>query len=821
MTRSLPARAPVVVIGGGIIGCSTVYHLAKRGVEGAVLLERRKIACGTTWHAAGIVGQLRESAAQTELSKYTARLFQELEAETGQATGYKQNGSMHLALSDVRMEQLRRTHDHAVRMDVESHLLTVDEAAVLWPHVDYEGVLGAFYVPSNGQVNPLDAARALASGARRNGALLFEDTPAMRILVRNGRVAGVATEAGPIDTDAVVLACGMWTARFAKAHGVSVPLHAAEHFYVVTEPIPDLPPAPPALVLLEERSYWKEDAGKLLIGGFEERGKPWAAGGVPESFEFDELPFDMDQVGPILETAYARMPCLASTGIRTFFNGPESFTPDGRPYIGPAPELPGLFVAAGMNSNGIMNSGGAGLTIASWILDGLPHRSVGSMLVSRAMPFQSNAAYNRERVAEAIGLHWGVHWPGRQIETARGIRRIPLHAALKASGAMFAERVGWEVPMYFDTEAEGWPTRASLGYQDWSPRVAAEVEAVEHAAGLLDQSMYAKILVQGPDAVHALNRVSGAQMDIPVGTSVYAQFLNSRGGIEADVTATLLGPEQFLILTGHASQIREAHWIRSHADADWQFEVVDMTSAYSLLSVHGPMARSILNLVSDDDLSNGSFPFGAARQIDLAHARAWAIRRSYLGELGYELLIPAEFTAHAYEALLAEGVSRDLRHVGMFAMNACRLEKGFRHFGHDIGEDNTPYEAGLGFAVDRAKPDFVGRAALAAQRAAHGSATPDRLVAISVPGATEVDGPFLIHNETVWRDGNLLGHVTSGGWGHRLGRMVGLAALHREDGVHADWIAEGGFEVRIAGKSCPAELQLVPFYDPAGERMRS
>ena len=481
MTRSLPARAPVVVIGGGIIGCSTVYHLAKRGVEGAVLLERRKIACGTTWHAAGIVGQLRESAAQTELSKYTARLFQELEAETGQATGYKQNGSMHLALSDVRMEQLRRTHDHAVRMDVESHLLTVDEAAVLWPHVDYEGVLGAFYVPSNGQVNPLDAARALASGARRNGALLFEDTPAMRILVRNGRVAGVATEAGPIDTDAVVLACGMWTARFAKAHGVSVPLHAAEHFYVVTEPIPDLPPAPPALVLLEERSYWKEDAGKLLIGGFEERGKPWAAGGVPESFEFDELPFDMDQVGPILETAYARMPCLASTGIRTFFNGPESFTPDGRPYIGPAPELPGLFVAAGMNSNGIMNSGGAGLTIASWILDGLPHRSVGSMLVSRAMPFQSNAAYNRERVAEAIGLHWGVHWPGRQIETARGSPpdSPPCGAQGFRRNVRGARRLGSANVFRYGRPKAGrpaprWATRT--GRQEWQPKS----NAVEH-----------------------------------------------------------------------------------------------------------------------------------------------------------------------------------------------------------------------------------------------------------------------------------------------------------------------------------------------------
>ena len=371
----------------------------------------------------------------------------------------------------------------------------------------------------------------------------------------------------------------MWTARFAKAHGVTVPLHAAEHFYVVTEPIPNLPASLPALVLFEERSYWKEDAGKLLIGGFEARAKPWGAAGIPDGFEFDELPFDMEQTEPVLEKVFARMPSLESVGIRTFFTGPESFTPDGRPYIGPAPELPGLFVAAGMNSHGIMNSGGVGLTLAAWILEGQPHRSVGSMLASRAMPFQCNAAYNEERVTESLGMHWGLHWPGRQTETARQIRRVPLHASLAAAGAKFAERVGWEVPMYFDADAEGWPNRPSMGYQDWSPRVAAEVEAVEHATGLLDQSMYAKILVQGPDAVHALNRVSAAQMDVPIGTSVYAQFLNERGGIEADITATRLSADRFLVLAGHPSQIRDAHWIRAHADRDWRFEVVDMTSA--------------------------------------------------------------------------------------------------------------------------------------------------------------------------------------------------------------------------------------------------
>ena len=811
----------MVVIGGGVIGCSILYHLAKRGVEDAVLLERRKIACGTTWHAAGIVGQLRESSAQTELSRYTARLFRELESETGQATGYRENGTLHLALSDIRMEQLRRTHDHAVRMEIESHLLTPDEAASLWPQANYNGVLGAFHVPSNGQVNPLDVTLALARGARQRGATVLEDTPAKRISVCSGLVAGVETDRGLIETDTVVLSCGMWTACFAKAHGVSVPLHAAEHFYVVTEPIPGLPSTLPALVVQEERLYTKEDAGKLLIGGFEARGKAWAAAGIPDNFAFEDLPFDMDQAGPVLEMIHARMPFLESTGIRTFFNGPESFTPDGRPYVGPAPELPGLFVAAGMNSNGIMNSGGVGSTLATWITEGLPSRSVGSMLAARAMPFQSNASYNRERVRDAVGLHWGLHWPGRQIESARGVRRMPLHRELAEAGARFAERVGWEVPMYFDAKADGWPTRPSLGYQEWSPAVAEEVRAISEAAGLVNQSMYAKILVQGPDAVHALNRVSGAQMDVPADTSVYAQFLNPRGGIEADVTVTRLGCDRFLVLSGHPSQIRDASWIRAHAKPCWRFEVVDMTSAYSLLSLHGPESRGILSRLSDVDLSSDSFPFGAAREIDLAHARAWAIRRSFLGELGYELLVPTEFSVHVYESLIAVGAPLGLRHAGMFAVNSCRLEKGFRHLGHDIGEDDTPYEAGLGFAVDLDKPAFIGRAALATQRVTHGAATPYRIAVISVPGATERKGPYLIHNETVWKDGNIVGHVTSGGWGYRLGKMVGLVSLHRKSGVDAEWIAGGRFGVRIAGETHPAEIQLAPLYDPAGLKMRS
>jgi glycine cleavage system aminomethyltransferase T/glycine/D-amino acid oxidase-like deaminating enzyme len=819
-SKALPSSAPVVVIGGGIIGVSSLYHLAKRGVTGAVLVERKQLASGTTWHAAGIVGQLRESGSQTALSKYTARLFTELEGETGQATGYKQNGTLHLALSDLRMEQLLRNHDHAGRMEIESHILCEDRLRELWPYVDYAGVKGGFYVPSNGQVNPLDVTQAMARGARNNGALIFENTAAISILTRNGRVIGVETDKGTIATDKVLLAGGMWTSRFAKAHGVTVPLHAAEHFYIVTEPIDGLPRALPCLVVAEERTYWKEDAGKLLIGGFEAKGKAWAQGGIPDNFEFDELPFDMDHVEPMLETIFARMPALAEMGIKTFFNGPESFTPDGRPYLGPAPEMPGLFIAAGMNSNGILNSGGVGLTMAEWLVDGSPSRSMSSMLASRAHPFQSNATYNADRVVEAVGFHYGIHWPGRQVESARGVRRVPLHDRLKQQGAVFAERIGWEIPMFFDPSGNGWQHRPSLGAQDWSELVEAECKAAQDAAVLLDQSMYAKLLVQGPDAVKALNRVCGAELDVSVGTSVYTQLLNDRGGIEADVTVTRIALEKFLLVTGHPSQIRDRAWIEMHAEPEWRFEVFDATSSYALVTIHGPKSREILSALTADPLDSAAFPFGAAREIDLAYARVWAIRRSFLGELGYELLIPAEFTHGVYEALLKAGEPLRLRHIGMFAMGACRLEKAFRHFGHDIGEEDTPYETGLGFAVNHGKKDdFLGRQVLEKQKA-DGPATRFRMVSIAVAEASLAAGPYLIHNEPIWRGGDLVGHVTSGGWGYRLRQMVGLASLHCEDGVSKAWLDSAPFEVQIAGRRYPIEVQLQPFYDPQGERMR-
>jgi glycine cleavage system aminomethyltransferase T/glycine/D-amino acid oxidase-like deaminating enzyme len=817
---TLPSSASVVVIGGGIIGASVLYHLAKRGVEGAVLLERKQLASGTTWHAAGIVGQLRESSSQTELARYTTRLFQTLEQETGQATGYKQNGTINLALSDLRLEQLLRINDHAKRVGVEARMLSPEELAGHWPLVDLNGVKGALFVPSNGQVNPLDVTQALAKGAKQNGALVFENTPVSHLATRRGRITGVETLSGVIETNTVVLAGGMWTHGFTKQHGVTVPLQAAEHFYIVTESVEGLPRTLPGLVSAEERIYCKEDAGKLLIGGFEARGKAWGTKGIPEPFEFDELPFDHEQNGPLLEVMFQRIPKLADMGIKTFFCGPESFTPDGRPYLGPAPELPGLFIAAGMNSNGILNSGGVGLTMAEWIVDGSPRKGMSSLLASRAHPFQSNALYLKERVSESIGLHYGLQWPGRQIETARGIRRVPLHEQLKAAGAVLAERIGWEVPMYFDPSHQQWPTRPSLGYQDWFPHVKHECLAARDAAVFHDQSMYAKLMVQGPDALRALNRVCGAEIDVPVGTSVYSQFLNMRGGIEADVTVIRLEADRFLVITGHPSQIRDQAWIKHHADPGWRFEIFDVTSAYALFGLHGPKARHILQACSSDDLSNAAFPFAAAQEIDCGYARVWAIRRSFFGELGFELLVSAEFSAGVFETIWRAGRDHGLRHAGMFAMNHCRMEKAFRHFGHDLGEEDTPFETGLGFAVSlNKKDDFLGKAALMEQRNA--SPTRHRTVCVKINKSTEQGGPFLIHNEPVYLGDAIVGHVTSGAWGFRINASLGLATVHNDKGVSAAWLQENTFEIAIAGKRHPATLQLKPFFDPDSILMKS
>jgi len=818
---ALPEHASVVVIGGGIIGASALYHLAQRGVEGAVLLERERIACGTTWHAAGIVGQLRDSKAQTELAQYTTRLFQSLEAETGQATGYKENGSITVALNPLRLELIRRNVSAAQRMGVACRHLTPGEIGERWPLLKIDDVLGGQFVPSNGQVNPLDVTTALVKGARRRGAQVFEHTPVDDVLVRGGKVVGVRTPRGDIACERVLLAGGMWSHALAKKLGVAVPLHAAEHYYIVTEALPALARTTPVLTVADERAYYKEDAGKLLVGFFEAAGRAWPPPGasIPANFAFDELPPDMEHLEPQLLRAFERVPVLQTTGIQLFFCGPESFTPDGRAYLGPAPDVRGLHVAAGFNSNGILSSGGAGKVMAEWLLDGLPPVGMGTLHAQRALPFQASMRYLRERVAESIGLHMTLHWPGHQMTTARGVRHFPLHDRLLAAGAVMGERIGWELPLYFDAPGARLPQEPSLGRQAWFPQVERECVAARDAALLIDQSCYGKLRVVGADAVKALNHVSANDVDVAVGRSVYTQWLNQRGGIEADLTLTRLGEHEFLVVTGHPSQVRDRAWLGSRLDPAWRVHCEDVTAGFAMFSLSGPRSREILQSLTDTDLSNAALPFAAARLVDVGLGRAWVLRRSFVGELGYEIYPTTDLARHVHEELLRAGAPHGLRHGGFLAMNHARLEKAFAHYGHDIGEDDNPLEAGLGFAVAFDKPaGFVGREALLRLREAGPLAS--RLVALRVDGATLEAGPHLLRSEPIWLGGELVGHVTSGGWGFRVGASLGMGWVKRAGGVTREWLAAGGFEVEVAGVRHPATLQPGAFYDPRGERMR-
>ncbi|MGB1082397.1 MAG: GcvT family protein, partial [Alphaproteobacteria bacterium] len=671
--KTIPSKARAVIVGGGVSGCSVAYHLAKLGWKDIVLLERKQLTSGTTWHAAGLIGQLRPNQNMTRLAKYSADLYVRLEEETGLSTGMKQNGSITVALTEARKEEIYRQASLARAFDVDVQEISPTEAKAMYPHLNIDGVTAAVHLPLDGQCDPANIALALAKGARQMGATIVEGVKVTGVNQADGAVTGVTYERdgepGSIDADVVVNCGGMWARDFAAMAGVTVPLHACEHFYIVTEPVDWLAREQVILNIAEERTYWKEDAGKLLIGGFEAQGKAWARNGIPEDFEFDELPFDMQHAEPELERMFARMPALEGLGIQTFFNGPESFTPDGRPYMGPSAEVEGVFLATGMNSNGILNSGGAGLTMAEWLIDGRPSRSMLPLLAVRAHPFQRNSAYNAERAAESVGFHYGLHWPGRQVTSARGLRRVPLHAELRAAGAAFAERIGWEVPMHF---GGGWTGEPSIRWKPWSARMQVECLAARDHAVLLDQSMYAKFILQGPDAQAALSRVASANLDRPVGTSIYTPFLNDAGGIEADVTVTRLAEDRFLVVTGHPSQMRDQHWIRAHADPDWRFELFDATAAFALLSLHGPKSRDILAALagSPDPVSAAALPFGGAREVDLGLARGWVIRRSFLGELGFELLISAEFAGSVYEALIEAGAPLGLEHMGMFAMNA-------------------------------------------------------------------------------------------------------------------------------------------------------
>ena len=816
MTAQLPSRADVVIIGGGIVGCSIAYHLTRLGITDVLLLERRQLTCGTTWHAAGLIGQLRATRRMTELAKYTSELLHALEAETGQATGFKQNGSISLALNAERFEELKRGASMAKNFGLAVDVIGPAEIKTRYPLLEVGDAVGGVFLPKDGQANPIDTTQAFAKGARQRGARIVEGIKAQRILVEQGRAVGVMTEQGPVAASTVVLAAGMWSRELASAVGVSVPLHAAEHFYIVTEPLAEVPRDLPVLRVTDECTYYKEDAGKLLVGAFEPVAKPWGMGGIPESFCFDSLPEDMDHFEPILEKATARLPILATAGIQTFFNGPESFTPDDRYLLGETAELRDLFVATGFNSIGIQSSGGAGKVLAEWIRDRRMPVDLTDVDVRRLHPFQSNRSYLRDRTTETLGLLYAMHWPYRQYATARGVRRSPFHDRLVALGAVMGETAGWERPNWYAPAGVAPEYRYSWGRQNWFEHTAAECRAVRDAVALFDQSSFAKFLVEGRDACAALNHISVADMDVPAGRIVYTQWCNEQGGIEADLTITRLGETSFLVVTGAAVQTRDLAWLREHIPAEARCSVVDITSGLPMLGLMGPGSRALLEQLSGEDLSNTAFPFGTSRELEIGYARVRASRITYVGELGWELYVPAEFATHVFDRIVEAGRAFGLVMAGYHAMNACRTEKGYRHWGHDIGPEDDPLAAGLGFCVAWSKPGgFVGREALLRARA-RGKPT-RRLVQLRLMD----DSRLLYHEEPVWAGGRIVGSVTSGMYGHRIGAPVAMGYLRHAEGVTQDWLDQLGLEIEVAWERVPALAQLAPWYDPSNARIRS
>ncbi|TPJ50769.1 MULTISPECIES: FAD-dependent oxidoreductase [unclassified Mesorhizobium] len=816
MAHEFPTQARVVIVGGGIIGCSVAYHLTKLGWADVVLLEQGQLSGGTTWHAAGLVGQLRSHSNMTSLIRYSTQLYGELEAETGLATGWKNCGSLSVARTADRMTVLKRTAASARAQGVEIDVISPSEAGDLWPVMATDDLVGAVWLPGDGKANPTDLTQSLAKGARNRGARIFERVKVTGITVRNGVACGVETDRGDIAAETVVNCAGQWARKVGLMCGVSVPLHSAEHMYIVTGRIEGVHPDLPVMRDPDGFVYFKEEVGGLVMGGFEPHAKPWGMNGIPENFEFALLPDDWDQFEILMENALVRVPQLAQAEVKKFYNGPESFTPDNNFLLGEAPELKNFYVGAGFNSMGIASAGGAGKALAEWIVNGAPTMDLWPVDIRRFAAFNNNPRWLHDRVKETLGLHYAMPWPNRELDTARPFRRSPLYDRLAARGACFGSKMGWERANWFAAPGERAGNDYAFGRQNWHEAVKREMKATREAVAVFDQTSFAKLLVQGRDACALLNRICAGNVDVPVGTSVYTGVLNARGGYESDLTVMRLGAQKFLIVTGSAQAVHDADWIARNIPPDAHAIVTDVTSSYAVLALMGPRSRDLLGKLSSADLSNAGFPFATIREIDIGYATAYANRMTYVGELGWELIVPTEFAVGVYEALHEAGGEFGLLDAGYYALDALRIEKGFRAWGRELTPDITPWQAGLGFAVAMDKPGgFIGRDALV--EAKPSTAPAKRIVLFTLDHAE----PMLWGGELILRDGKPVGEVRSAAYGHTLGRSVALGLIENETGVDAAFLASGRFEIDLAGVRHAAKAHLRTPYDPKSERVKA
>jgi 4-methylaminobutanoate oxidase (formaldehyde-forming) len=813
----LPSSAKIVIVGGGIVGCSVAYHLGKMGLTDVLLLERGKLTSGSTWHAAGLVGQLRTSANITQLLGYSVALYDKLEQETGLATGWKRNGGLRLACNQERWTEVKRQATTATSFGLEMHLLSPKGAQDLWPLMQVDDVVGAAFLPTDGQASPSDITMSLIKGARMGGVTIAEGVTVAGIEVKNSRVRAVLTDRSRVACDKLVICAGQWSRELGRMAGVNVPLVSVQHQYLITEAIEGVTSNLPTLRDPDRLTYWKEEVGGLVMGGYEPKPKPWATEGFPEKFEFQLLDSDLDHFEPLLELAAGRVPAMETAGIKEFINGPESFTPDGNFILGEAPEVRGIFVGAGFNAFGIASGGGAGMVLAEWVAKGEPPYDLWPVDIRRFGKNHLDTNWVRTRTLEAYAKHYTMAWPFEEHRSGRPLRRSPLYDRLKAQGACFGEKLGWERPNWFADLAQGETPEDiySYGRQNWFTAVGREHQACRERVAVFDQTSFAKFVLSGRDAETTLSWIAANDVAKAPGHLVYTQMLNERGGIECDLTVGRSSETEYYIVTGTGFATHDFDWISRSIPDGLDARLSDVTSSNAVLSVMGPRSREVLQALTEHDLSNAGFPFGRIKRITLAGARMLALRVTYVGELGWELHIPVEFAASVYHALMQAGKPHGIANAGYRAIESLRLEKGYRAWGADIGPDHSPLLAGLGSAVKlKSNRPFQGRAALEAQ-----AAKPlPRLLA----GFTTDPAIVLLGRETIYRDGKRVGWLTSGGYGYSVGRSIGYGYVRDpEDGVDRVKVLSGRYELEVATQRVPAEVFLDPLYDPTMARIKA
>jgi len=813
---ALPSSAKIVIVGGGIVGCSVAYHLGKMGITDVLLLERGRLTSGSTWHAAGLVGQLRTSANITQLLGYSVSLYDRLEKETGLATGWKRNGGLRLACNPERWTEVKRQATTATSFGLEMHLLGPKEAQALWPLMQLDDVVGAAFLPTDGQASPSDITMSLAKGARASGVTIVEGVRVTSVDVEGGRLRAVNTDQVRIACDKLVICAGQWSRDIGRMAGVNIPLVPVQHQYLITERIAGVTPNLPTLRDPDRLTYWKEEVGGLLMGGYEPNPIPWAVDGLPDRFEFQLLEDDLEHFEPLLELAIGRVPAMQTAGIKQFINGPEGFTPDGNFILGEAPEVRGIYVGAGFNAFGIASGGGAGMALAEWVAKGEPPFDLWPVDIHRFGKNHLDTDWVRKRTLEAYAKHYAMAWPYEEYRSGRPLRRSPLYDRLEREGACFGEKLGWERPNWFADLANGEKAEDRYSYerQNWFEAVACEHKACRERVAVFDQTSFAKFLLVGRDAEKALSWIAAGDVTRAPGHLVYTQMLNDRGGIECDLTVSRLSETEYYIVTGTGFATHDFDWISRSIPKGLEASLIDVTSSYAVLSVMGPRSRDVIQSMTDYDMSNAAFRFGRVERITLAGAPALALRVTYVGELGFELHIPVEFAVSVYDALMTRGREHGIANAGYRAIESLRLEKGYRSWGADIGPDHSPLVAGLAWATKlKSNMSFRGREALAAQ-----AAKPlPRLLA----GFTADPSVVLLGRETIYRDGKRVGWLTSGGYGYTVGRSIGYGYIRDPDGVDREKVLSGSYALEVATARVPAEVFLEPRYDPTMSRIKS